>query len=596
MPSIYGRTFSRRAGAARFSRIDWRRLPCGAGSVKSWPAIGRGTSSRRGSRGFYPTYNVFLRPSAVTSRPDGGFYVASFASNDVLLLDANGRVLRKIRAGFSGFDHPFDVLAPGNGLLYVSEYGSDHIVRCTPTGGQVVRFGRKGLGDGQLLGPQYLASDGKGYIYVTDTGNARVSKYDYDGKFVLSFGQKSDLFPGLANPSGIAIYNDDVYVADATLKSIAVFDLSGNYVSTIAAGSLNGPEGLSLFDDSGDLLIADTTRVVLYNVDNAVTTVLADLTGTAQNIVKVVPDSNGDLLAADFDSSTVFVLSQYSAMYAGLSVQIDRVYSDKFPSVTADVSVKTRLGAPFTGLDAPNFVLTEGGVPVGNPKLVFKGMDGDAQIVILIDRSNAMLAHKQDIVNSVLDIVTAVQGKGSFKIVTAGENPVVEVGPNTERNTAAKEAAENGTYSDAWRFDLGLRMATSELIPKQGKSAVVFITQGDLGANPFQQYAMNDLLQFMENNGVRLYTVFVDQRARVSEPLRFMTRESGGKSYYLYQPEGIGGIVNDLREARDATYVFTYTSPSQANFGNSFIPLEVETHLFARSGRDEAGYYAPLQF
>ena len=52
--------------------------------------------------------------------------------------------------------------------------------------------------------------------------------------------------------------------------------------------------------------------------------------------------------------------------------------------------------------------------------------------------------------------------------MTAGENPVVEVGPNT----TAKEAAENGDAPDAWRFDLGLRMAAvrahSEARQKRG--------------------------------------------------------------------------------------------------------------------------------
>ncbi len=546
--------------------------------------------------GILPRYDLFLRPSSVTARPDGGYYVASFASNEVLELDANGDLERKVRGGLWGFDHPFDVLDPGNGYIYVSEFGSDRIARCAPDGGPVFRFGRRGLGAGELLGPQYMATDGKGYLYVTDVGNRRVSKFSLDGKFVLSFGAPGDDFPGFRVPSGIAVHDDKVFVADHDAKDIAVFDLSGNYLTTLAQGELSGPDGLSFVGSSGELLVSDATRILLYDVDTQAHSVAADLSGTATRIVKAVSDANGDLLAADFDASVIYVLSQYSAMYSGLSVQVDRVDSDRFPRVSVDVSVKTRLGSPFTGLDLRNFEISEGDVPVGDPKLVFKGMDAQARLAILVDRSPAMRSHESDIRSAVLDILRSLAGRGSFTILSAGANPVVEAGPNTERNTAAEEAAGNGTYSDAWRFDLGLRMAASELIPKQGKSAVVFITQGDLGASPFRQFSMNELLHYLQNNGIKLYTVNVDQAAEDSAALTFLTRQSGGESYYLYRPEGIGAIVGDILRARDGSYVFSYTSPSPSSFGTAYIPIEVEAHLFARSGRDEAGYYAPLQF
>ncbi len=547
-------------------------------------------------QGVTPSYTLFLRPSAVTARPDGGFYVASFASNQILQLDANGGVVRSIRGGLSGFDHPFDVIAPGNGYLYVSEYGANRIARCTPDGEHILRFGGTGVGPGQLLGPQFLASDGKGYIYVSDVGNQRISKFDYGGKFILSFGQPTGSFGGLQTPAGIVVYDGKVFVADNGAKDIVVFDTSGNYLTTLLAGQLNGPEGLSLYDRHGDLLISDTNRVLLYDVNDNVLHVMNDLSGTGKNILKTVVDANGDLLASDFDSSKVFVLSPYSAMYAGLSVQIDRVYSDQFPKVSIDVSVKSRLGSPLTGLDLRNFLITEGGNPVGNPKLVFRGTQGEAELSILIDRSASAASRKQDIANAVRSILSGLRGKGQFRIVSAGSNPVLEAGPSTPVESAARAAADNGTYSSGWRFDLGLRMAISELIPRQGKSAVVFVTQGKLGDSAFRKYPLSDLLSYMQNNSIQFYCVFLDQEAKPSEKLLYLCRETGGKSYYLYQPQGVGLIADDVLSSPDGHYVLSYTSPSQSNFGNNYIPLEVEAHLYARSGRDESGYFAPLQF
>lgn len=546
--------------------------------------------------GTNPSYSLFLRPSAVTALPDGGFYVVSFATNTLLELDANGTVVRQIHGGLSGFDHPFDVVAPGNGFLYVSEYGANRIARCTPDGGDLTYFGSTGVGPGQLLGPQFLASDDHGYIYVSDVGNQRISKFTYDGKFVLSFGQPTGSFPGLQTPAGIVVHDGRVFVADNGAKDIDVFDTSGNYLETLLAGKLQGPEGLSLYNDRGDLLISDTTRILLYDINDDVLRVLNNLSGTGKNILKTVVDANGDLLASDFDASKVFVLSRYSSMYAGLSVQVDRVFSDQFPKVSLDVSVKSPLGRPITGLDLRNFVITEGGYPVRDPKLVFRGTQGDAELSILIDHSTAMAEHKQDIRDAVRALLTAIHGKGRARIISSGPNPAVEATPDTPLESAIRGAADGGAYSNGWRFDLGLRMAASELIPRQGKSAVVFVTQGRLPPTAFRQFPLSDLAAYLQNNGIEFYCVFLSQDVRPSESLLYLCRETGGKSYWLYQPQGVGVIVNDLLATPDGHYVFSYLSPSQSDFGNSYIPVEVEAHLYARSGRDDSGYFAPQQF
>ena len=547
-------------------------------------------------QGSFQKYNVFLRPTSITPEPNGDFYVTSFASSEVELLDANGGLVRKIRPGFEGFNQPFDVLAPGNGFIYVSNYGSDQIIRSTPSGGQVKRFGGTGVGAGELLGPQYLATDGKGYIYVTDVGNRRVTKYDYDGNYVLSFGEKTDGFGGLASPTGIAVFDDKVFVADHDNRDIAVFDLSGNYLTTIAQGVLNGPEGLSLYDNQGDLLVTDSNRVLLYNVNTDTATVLADLSGTAENLMQAARDANGDILTADFNGSNIYVLTQYGSMYSGLAVRIERVFASDFPQIQVEVKVETRLGEPFTGLDATNFVVTENGNPVQNAHVVFTGMSADADVSILVDRSAAMKAHRQDIAQGVTSILDALKGHGKARVVTAGQTPVVETRANMPESQAVQAAASNGTYSDAWRFDLGMRLAASELIPKQGKSAVVFITRGNLGQSAFKQYSPSQLLQYLTANGIRLYTVYVDQGAQVSKELEYLTSASGGRSYYLYRPQGIGSVVSDILSARDGTYLLGYTSNTPSNFGRNFIPVEAEVHLFSRSGRDESGYFAPLQF
>ncbi|MFP4363954.1 MAG: hypothetical protein ACLFR1_08790 [Spirochaetia bacterium] len=67
-------------------------------------------------------------------------------------------------------------------------------------------------------------------------------------------------------------------------------------------------------------------------------------------------------------------------------------------------------------------------------------------------------------------------------------------------------------------------------------------------------------------------------------------------SIYLYQPAGIGSLPETIRSQDSGLYILRYNSPSFSNFGNEYIPLEVECRLIRKSGRDEAGYYGPLEF
>jgi hypothetical protein len=48
-----------------------------------------------------------------------------------------------------------------------------------------------------------------------------------------------------------------------------------------------------------------------------------------------------------------------------------------------------------------------------------------------------------------------------------------------------------------------------------------------------------------------------------------------------------------LRTRETARYTIRYASSSDAEFGQRYLPVEVEVTLQKTSGRDECGYYAP---
>ncbi|MFW6343183.1 MAG: hypothetical protein ACOC2B_00425, partial [Sediminispirochaetaceae bacterium] len=119
---------------------------------------------------------VFNRPTSIVPTEDGGFYLVSFGSNEILKFNSNGGLHNRLRGGVEGLNRPFDLAVSEEGELFVSEFNGDRIVRMNSEGRDVFRFGGTGTKDGELLGPQYITDDGKGYIYVTDQGNRRVVK------------------------------------------------------------------------------------------------------------------------------------------------------------------------------------------------------------------------------------------------------------------------------------------------------------------------------------------------------------------------------------------------------------------------------------
>ncbi|MDR1180246.1 MAG: NHL repeat-containing protein, partial [Spirochaetales bacterium] len=237
---------------------------------------------------------IFRRPTSVRARGDGSFFLVSYLTNEVARIDLNGLVRQRMRGGLAGFDHPFDVVAADDGSVYISEFRGDRVTKCGASGEVLAVLGGRGRGPGQLLGPQYLALDSEGSVYVSDWGNRRVVKFNRDGEYVTSFGQKDDFYPGFIAPTGIAFHNGYVYVADKQRRHLAVFDPSGNYMTTLLEGRLASPEGISVLEN-GQFLIADTTKVVSYDVQGGGLEVLSDFGGQARRVLSVDRDANGSI-------------------------------------------------------------------------------------------------------------------------------------------------------------------------------------------------------------------------------------------------------------------------------------------------------------
>ena len=53
--------------------------------------------------------------------------------------------------------------------------------------------------------------------------------------------------------------------------------------------------------------------------------------------------------------------------------------------------------------------------------------------------------------------------------------------------------------------------------------------------------------------------------------------------------------MSDMRTVPNGLYTITSTSLLPTDLGRAYLPVEIEVYLLNRSGRDETGYFSPLQ-
>jgi sugar lactone lactonase YvrE len=181
----------------------------------------------------------------------GPAYGASAAQ--LLEFGADGRFLREIGHNLYAWSFAHTVKIDAADNIWVTDKGSDMVIKFDSAGRVVMVFGRKqeaadeGTGpvkhvhpplppvDGMFRQVTDVAWDAAGNTYISDGYiNSRVAKVDKDGNWLKSWGEPGDK-PGQFNvPHSIAVdAQGNVYVADRGNGRIQVFDGDGNFLRQI---------------------------------------------------------------------------------------------------------------------------------------------------------------------------------------------------------------------------------------------------------------------------------------------------------------------------------------------------------------------------
>ncbi len=130
-----------------------------------------------------------------------------------------------------GLNRPTSAALDKEGNIVVCDSMNGRIVRFSPEGEFLGKFGKRGDALGQFSILKAAAVDSEGHIYTTDSRANRLSVFNQQGELLLSIGTAYESKPGapvgpggFMNPNGISIdQNDTIYVADQFNGRFQVF-------------------------------------------------------------------------------------------------------------------------------------------------------------------------------------------------------------------------------------------------------------------------------------------------------------------------------------------------------------------------------------
>ena len=175
------------------------------------------------------------------------------AAAQLLEFDRAGKFVREIGHNLYAWSYAHTVKIDPQDNIWVTDKGSDVVVKFTPEGRVAMVFGRRQEASDEGTGPLKhvqpplppqdglfrqvtdVAWDSAGNSYISDGYvNSRIAKVDKDGNWLKSWGEPGNNPGQFSTPHSIAVdAQDNIYVADRGNARIQVFDKDGKFLRQI---------------------------------------------------------------------------------------------------------------------------------------------------------------------------------------------------------------------------------------------------------------------------------------------------------------------------------------------------------------------------
>lgn len=227
----------------------------------------------------------------VTLDHEGHLWVVDQCAGHVIEFDVNGNVLQELGQSWmkgstnNRFQLPMGVAVDSAGNVYVSDGTNpwnssegNHRIQVYDADGNYLNTigttGVAGTSNNQFSGPRYIFIDAADFLYVADSGNHRVQILNVADPLAPTYvatlgvtGESGGDQNHFNYPSGVAVTDSTIYVADTQNNRVQVYDRNSRaYLATIGTGfgygayEFKAPLDVDV-DDSGNVYVVDTGNI-----------------------------------------------------------------------------------------------------------------------------------------------------------------------------------------------------------------------------------------------------------------------------------------------------------------------------------------------
>lgn len=219
-------------------------------------------------------FGTFTTLNEITTDEDGNVYATDFGTGTFSKFTADGilvGIYSSDGAGPAQLKHPHGIFVKA-GIVYVCDTFNNRIQKFSAlTGAHIGSFGDTS-GPGQMLSPRNITLGDDNHFYITATGP--IYKYSLGESFAGTWGTyqvDQTLVTDLNGPHGIYSDSSGVYVVDRGYMRVTKFDYAGAHVTTFGAfggapGYFDDPSGIAS-DELGNIYISEVgnQRIQKFN-------------------------------------------------------------------------------------------------------------------------------------------------------------------------------------------------------------------------------------------------------------------------------------------------------------------------------------------
>ncbi|MFZ1701842.1 MAG: NHL repeat-containing protein [Pyrinomonadaceae bacterium] len=243
----------------------------GNARVQKFDAVGK-FISMFGERGDQP--GQLQEPNGVSVDAKGNIYITDAKRHKLLRLKPDGQFDKEWDGPPGKFYGPRDILIAPNRFTYVIDQGGTRIAKFDPATETFEVWGAPGSGESEFNEPTGIAI-GDGKIFVADAGNNRVQVFDLNGRFgsqfeIPSWERFSGHFPDLVFDEKSKI----LYVSNGKTNEIMAFKPDGMPLDGLRSDAehpLDNPSAMVItgLSDKRKLLVlsTETGKVAVYDLD-----------------------------------------------------------------------------------------------------------------------------------------------------------------------------------------------------------------------------------------------------------------------------------------------------------------------------------------